>query len=415
MNIDRVSPYAAFPWSAWARRLVPVLVGVLAMVWSVVASADTPGTTLIVNPNTNLASTQSVQVSGTGFGPSGSGAVTQCVQIEVDGTEACSDSLATFTTTAQGAFGPVNVTVTKIFTVDGVPQNCPGLFGPCTLFAAMNGQPQDDHQTITFATGPTTSTTLPAINRKPADFDGDRDTDRSVYRNGAWFAEGQATAFLGNATDIPVPGDYNLDGRADKAVYRSGTWFTEGQANAFLGTATDIPVPGDYNGDGRTERAVYRPSVGGWYVEGQAPVFFGVSTDIPVPGDYDGNGTTDKAVYRPSVGGWYISGQATVFNGLSSDIPVPGDYDGNKTTDKAVFRPSVGGWYIAGQATVFSGLSGDIPVPGDYDGNGTWDKAVWRKGVGGWYTSGQTTVFLGLSTDIPLPLPQAIYRKFFTP
>ena len=35
--------------------------------------------------------------------------------------------------------------------------------------------------------------------------------------------------------------------------------------------------------------------------------------------------------------------------------------------------------------------------------------------MGGWYASGQTTVFLGLSGDIPLPLPQAIYRKFFTP
>jgi hypothetical protein len=255
----------------------------------------------------------------------------------------------------------------------------------------------------------------PANVRKPADFDGDGDTDRSVYRNGAWFAEGQATGFIGTATDIPVPGDYDGDGDSDRAVYREGTWFTEGQATAFLGLAGDIPVPGDYDGDGRTERAVYRPSVGAWFVEGQATVFFGNSADIPVPGDYDGNGTTDIAIFRPAVGGWYIDGQPTVFNGLNGDIPVPGDYDNSGTTDKAVFRPSVGGWYTAGQSTVFTGLSGDIPVAGDYDGDGDTDRAIWRKAVGGWYVNGQTTVFLGLSGDIPLPIPQAIYRVFFTP
>jgi hypothetical protein len=255
----------------------------------------------------------------------------------------------------------------------------------------------------------------PATVKKPADFDGDNDTDRSVYRSGAWFAEGQATAFIGTATDIPVPGDYDNDGDADRAVYREGTWFTEGQVTAFLGLAGDIPVPGDYNGDGRTERAVYRPSVGAWFVEGQATVFFGNSADIPVPGDYDGNGTTDVAVFRPAVGGWYINGQPTVFNGLNGDIPVPGDYDNSGTTDKAIFRPSVGGWYTAGQSTVFTGLSGDIPVAGDYDGDGDTDRAIWRKTVGGWYVNGQTTVFLGLSGDIPLPIPQAIYRNFFTP
>jgi uncharacterized delta-60 repeat protein len=267
----------------------------------------------------------------------------------------------------------------------------------------------------TTTTVATTTTTRPPASRPPAaDFDGDGDTDRSVYRNGAWFAEGHATGFIGTATDIPVPGDYDNDGRSDRAVYRDGTWFTEGQATAFLGLASDVPVPGDYNGDGRTERAVYRPAVGAWYVDGQAPVFFGNSTDIPVPGDYDGNGTTDMAVFRPSVGGWYVNGQATVFSGLGGDIPVPGDYDASGTTDKAVFRPSVGGWYIAGQPTVFTGLSGDVPVPGDYDGDDDTDRAIWRKAVGGWYISGQATVFLGLNGDIPLPLPQAIYRNFFT-
>jgi hypothetical protein len=246
-----------------------------------------------------------------------------------------------------------------------------------------------------------------------ADFDGDGDTDRSVFRAGAWYAEGQATAFLGMSGDIPVPADYDGDGDANRAVYRSGAWFVDGQATVFLGVAGDIPVPGDYDGDGDAERAIYRPSVGGWYVDGQATVFFGLSTDIPVPGDYDGNGTVDRAVFRPSVGGWYVNGQGTVFLGLSGDIPVPGDYDGNGTTDRGIWRPSVGGWYVQSQATVFLGLSGDVPEPGDYDGNGTTDRGIWRPTVGGWYVQSQATVFLGINGDIPLPLPQAIYRMFF--
>ena len=247
-----------------------------------------------------------------------------------------------------------------------------------------------------------------------ADFDGDGDTDRSVFRAGAWYTDGQPTAFLGVTGDIPVPGDFDGDGKDDRAVYRGGAWYTEGQATAFLGGAGDIPVPGDYNGDGRDDRAVFRPSVGGWYIEGQPTVFHGVSGDIPVPGDYDGNGSTEVGIWRPAVGGWYIVGQTTQFIGLQGDIPVPGDYDGNGSTDRGIWRPSVGGWYIQGQATQFIGLQGDVPVPGSYDAGATTDRAVWRPAVGGWHVAGQATVYLGAKGDTPLPLPAAIYRAFFT-
>jgi hypothetical protein len=255
--------------------------------------------------------------------------------------------------------------------------------------------------------GPTTSTST------PADFDGDRDTDRSVYRNGAWFAEGQGTVFLGQAGDVPVPADYDGDGNDDHAVYRDGAWFTDGMATVFLGQAGDVPVPADYDGDGKDDRAVFRPSVGAWYIEGRAPVFHGAAGDIPVPGDYDGDGTAEAGVWRPEVGGWYIVGQPTQFIGLTGDVPVPGDYDANGSTDRGIWRPEVGGWYTIGQPTQFIGLRGDIPVPGDYDANGTTDRAIWRPSVGGWYVQSQATVFLGLNGDIPLPLPAAIYRAFF--
>jgi hypothetical protein len=254
---------------------------------------------------------------------------------------------------------------------------------------------------------------LPPVGGADTDFDGDGDTDRSVFRAGAWFAQGQATGFLGQSGDIPVPADYDGSGDSDRAVYRSGAWFVDGQATVFLGAAGDIPVPADYDGDGDADRAVFRPSVGGWFVEGQATAFFGLSTDIPVPGDYDGDGDVDRAVYRPSVGGWYVQGQTTVFLGLNGDIPVPGDYDGNGTLDRGIWRKSVGGWYVQSQTTVFLGLNGDVPVPGDYDGNGTVDRGIWRPPVGGWYVQGQTTAFLGLNGDIPLPLHHAVYRAFF--
>ena len=81
-----------------------------------------------------------------------------------------------------------------------------------------------------------------------------------VRRPGSW----------GRPGDVPVPGDYDGDGDWEPAVYRDGAWFIEGQATQYLGAAGDVPVPGDYDGDGITEIAVFRPSVGGWYVDGAA-------------------------------------------------------------------------------------------------------------------------------------------------
>jgi hypothetical protein len=160
-----------------------------------------------------------------------------------------------------------------------------------------------------------------------------------------------------------VPGDYDGDGDWEPAVFRDGAWFIEGQPTRFLGAAGDVPVPGDYDGDGTTEVAVFRPSVGGWYVDGAAAVFYGLSTDVPVPGDYDSDGSTDRAVYRPEFGGWYVDGLATVFIGLSTDVPVPADYDGDGSVERAVFRPEFGGWYVQDAPTVFYGLGTDVPLP----------------------------------------------------
>ena len=67
------------------------------------------------------------------------------------------------------------------------------------------------------------------VIRKIADFDGDHDTDISVFRpsNGRWYMMGQSSVSWAISGDLPVPGDYNGDGTTDIAVYRpsNGKWY----------------------------------------------------------------------------------------------------------------------------------------------------------------------------------------------
>ena len=279
-----------------------------------------------------------------------------------------------------------------------------GYSGPDTFtYLAQDSRGKNDQATVNLTVG-----AAPRLG--VADFDADGDTDRSVFRAGAWYTDGQAAAFFGLAGDIAVPADYDGDGDLDRAVYRDGAWLTEGQATTYFGLADDVPVPGDYDGDGDVDRAVFRASVGAWFIEGQPTAYRGSAGDFAVPGDYDGDGDTDVAVWRPSSGAWHVAGQAPQWLGLEGDVPVPGDYDGDGTTDRAVWRPASGGWHVAGQATQWLGLNGDVPVPGDYDANASTERAVWRPAVGGWHVDGKPAAYLGATGDQPLPLPAAIRR-----
>ncbi len=276
--------------------------------------------------------------------------------------------------------------------------------------------------TTTTSTAPTTTTTAPTTTtgRVVADFDGDGDSDISLFRpaNGGWYISGLTTTFFGLNGDYPVPADYDGAVGWERAVFRpsNGGWYRPGQATVYFGRNGDLPVPADYNNDSKADLAVFRPSNGGWYIAGQPTTFFGVQGDIPVPADYDKDGDADIAVFRPSNGAWYVQGQPTVFFGRQGDIPVPADYSGDGKVDLGVFRPSNGAWYISGKpATAFFGVSGDVPVPGDYDKDGDADLAVFRPSNGGWYRQGQNNVFFGRQGDIPLPLPYAVYRTFFVP
>jgi putative transposon-encoded protein len=269
----------------------------------------------------------------------------------------------------------------------------------------------------------------------PVDFDGDRKTDVSIFRDNMhqWWvdrsSDGQifATGF-GAITEpgTPVPADFDGDGKADVAVWRSdGLWFiTRSGDNSYytapFGAAGDIPVPADYDGDQRADLAIFRPSTATWYIQKSAGgtdiIQFGLSTDVAVPSDFDGDGKADIAIVRPSNSQWWInrsSGGLIVYQfGASGDRVVPGDYTGDGKSDVAFWRPSNGSWYILRSEDVsyYSlpfGNSTDKPVPGDYDGDGKFDTAVFRPASATWFVDRSTAGLLiknfGISDDRPLP------------
>jgi hypothetical protein len=271
-----------------------------------------------------------------------------------------------------------------------------------------------------------------------SDFDGDGDTDPSVFRptNGVWYLRTSTPAAIpwGTNGDQQVAGDYDGDGTMDVAVYRpaTGVWFIRPSTAPASAVAWgspgsgDVPVPADYDGDNRTDIAVYRN--GTWFLRTTtAPasqVSWGTAADVPVPADYDGDGRADLAVYRVATGEWFLNtttapDSAVTWGGMFGDVPVPADYDGDGRADVAVYR---GGTWILMTTTdtpsaVTWGAPGDIPVPGDYDGDGRADVAVFRPPNGLWFvnnsTAADTAVAWGQAGDQPVPLPSAVRQAFF--
>ena len=173
---------------------------------------------------------------------------------------------------------------------------------------------------------PNESVVVTAVPKSPADFDGDGDTDVSVFRPS------------------------------------TGTWFVLGGSPASVswGVTGDIPVPADYDGDGNVDVAVFRPSNNTWYLRTNAPqsIVWGTTGDIPVPADYDGDGVADIAVFRPSNGTWYLrtTSPRSIAWGTTGDIPVPADYDGDADADLAVFRPGTNVWFLRTQRPHVTGV-----------------------------------------------------------
>jgi hypothetical protein len=122
------------------------------------AAADTPGTTVNATPNTNLNAVQNVSLTGSGFAPNQTVTIQQAIQL--DPYEQVSQTSATFTANASGAFGPVNFTVSRTFTTSGAQQVTCSSSQPCSVLAASNGSPfQTDHASISFLSSPPTTGT----------------------------------------------------------------------------------------------------------------------------------------------------------------------------------------------------------------------------------------------------------------
>ena len=237
--------------------------------------------------------------------------------------------------------------------------------------------------------------------RSRFDFDGDGESDISVFRPGVgvWHLNrstaGYTASQFGVSTDVIVPADYDGDGRADVAVYRDGVWHLlrsqAGYTSVLWGTDSDVPQSGDFDGDGTDDLAVFRPSNGTWYIKqssaGELVVPFGADGDRPVASDYDGDGKTDPAVYRDGI--WHLlrstSGYAALQFGVASDRPITGDFDGDGKSDPVVYRD--GFWHTLGSAGGYSvvqwGIASDRPSAGDFDGDGKMDISVFREGT--WY------------------------------
>ena len=122
---------------------------------------EQPGVTIDVSPNNgqNLPDTQTVTVTGAGFGSNQSGLIVQAAELP-NGTTALSNTLGTFTSNAAGAF-TTTATVTRTFVAAGTGEtidcNAPGV--QCYVQAtSTSGQFQALH-TISFAGGAVTTTT----------------------------------------------------------------------------------------------------------------------------------------------------------------------------------------------------------------------------------------------------------------
>ena len=274
----------------------------------------------------------------------------------------------------------------------------------------------------------------------PFDFDGDGQTDISIFRpQGAewWYQRSsdgavRATQF-GSAPAAIVPADYTGDGKTDIAYWNffTGEWFVlrseDGTYYSFtFGTNTDQAVPADYDGDRRADPAVFRASTGIWYIAGSSAGIvirqFGIGTDAPVPADYDGDSHADIAIWRRSAGEWWYLGsgdeQVRAFQfGTQNDRAVPGDYTGDGKADLAFWRPADGNWFVlrsedSSYYAVPFGLATDLPTPGDYDGDGRYDATVFRSSTGIWYSNRSTAglMIVGFGTNGDTPIPYAPVR-----
>jgi hypothetical protein len=126
------------------------------------AEADTPeggempGVTITVNPDDNLAASQSVAVSGNGFGNSRATTIRQCAATS---SQPCTAPLSSLPSNPVGGFS-TTVTVTRTFSPEGGGPTVDCLTTACVIEAA-NDLGSYAHHHLTFS-GPAAVTTSPA-------------------------------------------------------------------------------------------------------------------------------------------------------------------------------------------------------------------------------------------------------------
>lgn len=356
--------------------------------------------------------------------------------VTINGIEYRGNNFTNGVSVAGGSYSTID-NVENVFLPAGIPVGT--IISVNVRATALNGDGIPGNSDTTDQTyslvGYNTNTAFIDTIESPADFDGDRRTDVSIFRpsNGQWWylksSDGNNAALaFGTSTDKLTPADFTGDLKTDIAFWRpsTGFWFIlRSENNSFysvpFGTNGDIPLVGDFDGDFKADQAVFRPSNATWYIQkstgGTAIVTFGANGDTPVPADFDGDGLTDIAIYRPSVGQWWIqrSSSLSVYAftfGVSTDKPVQGDYTGDGKAEAAFFRPSTGEWFFlrSENSSFYSvpfGASGDIPSPGDYDGDGKLDTAVFRPSNSTWFvnrsTAGSMIVTFGTTGDVSVP------------
>ena len=109
-----------------ARRMVGRAAGGALLVSAVVLGTGGPaaatGESVTATPDSNLADTAFVNLSGAGFGADTTVLVEQCA--EVSSVTRCSEVLAEVETNLSGAFGPLTLQVTAVFNSDIGPVEC---------------------------------------------------------------------------------------------------------------------------------------------------------------------------------------------------------------------------------------------------------------------------------------------------